>query len=496
MATGKKPADNAAREGDRVAKVIARSGYCSRRAAEALIEEGRVAVNGVKLKSPAVNVTDKDKVTIDGDRITRKEATRVWLYYKPAGLVVSESDPEGRPTVFEKFEEAGLPRVVTVGRLDINTEGLLLLTNDGGLKRVLELPSTGWTRRYRVRAHGRITQDKLDELKNGITVDKVHYGPIDATLERQQGANAWVLVSLKEGKNREVKNVLAALGLEVNRLIRLSYGPFQLNQMKLGEIEPVKMRVLKDQLSAKLIEQADLDFDAPVNPVELKKPEKINKYGRGKPRGRMDRPERAKRPERDERRDEPKKFEGPKSRVFFEDGRTEYIDKPMPKEDGDERGRGDRRGGRDDRKGGFRGKSDRGDFKRGNRDEKRGDFKGRKEGGRDNARGDWKDKSDRRGRDDRRGGRDDKRGGFKGRSEGRGRDNDKRDNRGSGGKGKTFVSANRSNDFGDKRGPNSGGPNRGGANKGRPGGGQRSGGGPRTGGKPRFSGGKGKGGSR
>ena len=195
MATGKKPADNAAREGDRVAKVIARSGYCSRRAAEALIEEGRVAVNGVKLTSPAVNVTDKDKVTIDGDRITRKEATRVWLYYKPAGLVVSESDPEGRPTVFEKFEEAGLPRVVTVGRLDINTEGLLLLTNDGGLKRVLELPSTGWTRRYRVRAHGRITQDKLDELKDGITVDKVHYGPIDATLERQQGANAWVLVS-------------------------------------------------------------------------------------------------------------------------------------------------------------------------------------------------------------------------------------------------------------------------------------------------------------
>ena len=460
MATGKKPADNAAREGDRVAKVIARSGYCSRRAAEALIEEGRVAVNGVKLTTPAVNVTDKDKVTIDGDRITRKEATRVWLYYKPAGLVVSESDPEGRPTVFEKFEEAGLPRVVTVGRLDINTEGLLLLTNDGGLKRVLELPSTGWTRRYRVRAHGRITQDKLDELKDGITVDKVHYGPIDATLERQQGANAWVLVSLKEGKNREVKNVLAALGLEVNRLIRLSYGPFQLNQMKLGEIEPVKMRVLKDQLSAKLIEQADLDFDAPVNPVELKKPEKINKYGRGKPRGRMDRPERAKRPEREERRDETKKFEGPKSRVFFEDGRTEYIDKPMPKEDRDERGRGDRRGGRDDRKGGFKfkGKSDRGDFKRGNRDEKRGDFKGR--------------------------------------SEGRGRNNDKRDNRGSGGKGKTFVSANRSNDFGDKRGPKSGGPNRGGANKGRPGGGQRSGGGPRTGGKPRFSGGKGKGGSR
>jgi 23S rRNA pseudouridine2605 synthase len=422
MATEKKPARNDVREGERIAKVIARSGYCSRRAAEQLVAEGRVTLNGKVLSTPAVNVQEKDKITIDGQPLTRKEATRMWLYYKPAGLVVSESDPEGRPTVFEKFEEAGLPRVVTVGRLDINTEGLLLLTNDGGLKRVLELPTTGWTRRYRVRAHGRITQEKLDELKDGITVDKVHYGPIEATLERQQGANAWILVALKEGKNREVKNVLAALGLDVNRLIRLSYGPFQLNQMKLGEIEAVKMRVLKDQLSQKLIDEAGLDFEAPVNPVELKKPEKVDRYGRGKPRGRVERPERARRPERVE--EAPKKPEGPKSRVFFEDGRTEYIDRPEREED---------RFDRSDRGGKFKGKRD---F-----DRRDGDRRDRKPRDGDKPRGDFKRDKPRDGDRDRNRGGDFKRGGgFKDKPRGEGRSDRRDGERGEGRK-----------SFGDKR---------------------------------------------
>ena len=247
---------------DRLAKVIARAGLCSRRDAEGWITAGRVAVNGKKVITPAFNVTDKDKIEVDGLPLAARQGTRVWLYHKPAGLVVTERDPEGRPTIFEEFEKKGLPRVLTVGRLDINTEGLLLLTNDGGLKRVLELPSTGWLRRYRVRAHGSVAQAQLDALKDGITVDGIQYGPITATLEREQGANVWLVLGLREGKNREVKNVLGSLGLEVNRLIRVSYGPFQLGDLPENGVEMVKARMLRDQLGKKLAESAGVDFES------------------------------------------------------------------------------------------------------------------------------------------------------------------------------------------------------------------------------------------
>ncbi len=255
---------NRAMSGNRLAKTMARHGLCSRRQAEQWIKDGRVRVNQEFIRTPAFNVTDTDIIEVDGTAITEKRGTRVWLYHKPAGLVVTESDPEGRPTVFEEFARRSLPRVMTVGRLDINTEGLLMLTNDGGLKRTLELPATGWLRRYRVRAHGRISQERLDKLKHGITVEGVKYGPIDAKLEREQGSNVWLIIALSEGKNREIKNVLAALGLQVNRLIRTSFGPFQLGDIPVGAIETVKARVLQDQLGQKLAKKAGVDFDAPM----------------------------------------------------------------------------------------------------------------------------------------------------------------------------------------------------------------------------------------
>jgi 23S rRNA pseudouridine2605 synthase len=248
-------------EGERLAKVIARAGLCSRRDAEDWIRNGRVAVNGTVVRTPAFNVTDKDRVAVDGEPLQLRSGTRLWLYHKPAGLVVTERDPEGRPTIFEALRESGLPRVLTIGRLDINTEGLLLLTNDGGLKRVLELPATGWLRRYRVRAFGAVTQAELDRLKPGVEIEGVRYGPIEAKLERQQGSNVWMLVGLREGKNREVKNVLGTLGLNVNRLIRVSYGPFQLGELPPGSVEAVKARVLRDQLGRKLAEEAGVDFE-------------------------------------------------------------------------------------------------------------------------------------------------------------------------------------------------------------------------------------------
>ncbi|SMQ59248.1 23S rRNA pseudouridine2605 synthase [Devosia lucknowensis] len=247
---------------DRLAKVIARAGLCSRRDAEGWIADGRISVNGKKVITPAFNVTSKDKIEVDGLPLAARQGTRVWLYNKPAGLVVTEKDPEGRPTIFEELDRKGLPRVLTVGRLDINTEGLLLLTNDGGLKRVLELPSTGWLRRYRVRAFGSVTQAQLDSLKQGVTVDGIQYGPITATLEREQGSNVWMVLGLREGKNREVKNVLGSLGLEVNRLIRISYGPFQLGELAEGAVEMVKSRMLRDQLGKKLAESAGVDFES------------------------------------------------------------------------------------------------------------------------------------------------------------------------------------------------------------------------------------------
>lgn len=248
---------------ERIAKRLARAGIASRREAETMIAAGRISVNGKVLNSPAVNVRRSDVITVDGKQLKQAERTRLWLYHKPAGLVTTNRDPEGRPTVFEALP-AEMPRVLSVGRLDINTEGLLLLTNDGGLSRVLELPSTGWLRRYRVRAHGKVTQAQLDELKNGIAVDGVFYGSIEATLEREQGANVWISIGLREGKNREVKNILGALGLTVGRLIRVSFGPFQLGDLEEGGVREIRGRILRDQLGEKLVEESGADFDAPV----------------------------------------------------------------------------------------------------------------------------------------------------------------------------------------------------------------------------------------
>jgi 23S rRNA pseudouridine2605 synthase len=254
--------DKPKKTGERIAKVLARAGLASRRDAEEWVVQGRVAVNGRVINSPALDVTANDEITVDGKPLPERERTRLFLYHKPRALMTTHADPEGRPTVFDNLPE-GLPRLISVGRLDFNTEGLLLLTNDGGLARVLELPETGWLRRYRVRAHGEVTQAQLDQLKNGIEVDGVKYGPIDATLERDQGANVWLVFAIREGKNREVRNVLAHLGLEVNRLIRVSYGPFQLGEIEEGAVDEVKTRVLREQLGEKVIAQAGADFALP-----------------------------------------------------------------------------------------------------------------------------------------------------------------------------------------------------------------------------------------
>ena len=248
----------------RIAKHLARVGLCSRREAERWIEQGRVRLNGKLLDTPAVTVSPKDRIEVDGEPLPMMERTRLWLFNKPSGQVTTNHDPEGRTTVFERLPET-LPRVLSVGRLDINTEGLLLLTNDGGLARALELPSTGWLRRYRVRAHGKVTQEQLDELENGIAVDGVLYGSIQAELERQQGTNVWLTFAMREGKNREVKKVLAALDLDVNRLIRISYGPFQLGDLESGQVREVRGKTLRDQLGAKLVRDSGANFDAPLH---------------------------------------------------------------------------------------------------------------------------------------------------------------------------------------------------------------------------------------
>jgi 23S rRNA pseudouridine2605 synthase len=235
-----------------VAKVLARAGVASRRDVERLIAAGRVALNGAVLTTPAVKVEPGDIVTVDGEPVADAEPARLFRYHKPVGLVTTHNDPKGRPTVFQALPD-GLPRLISVGRLDLNSEGLLLLTNDGGLARALEQPATGVIRRYRARAFGRTNQARLDKLKDGITVEGVHYGAIEAKLDKAKegagGANLWITVTLAEGKNREVRRVLEALGLKVNRLIRLAYGPFALGTLEPGEVEEVGPRVIREQLS-------------------------------------------------------------------------------------------------------------------------------------------------------------------------------------------------------------------------------------------------------
>jgi pseudouridine synthase len=233
--------------GERIAKVIAAAGLCSRRDAEAWIAAGRVAVNGTVLTTPAVVVGEADLVTVDGRPLPDRPVLRLWRYHKPPGLVTTHKDPEGRPTVFAHLP-AELGRLISVGRLDLTSEGLLLLTNAGSLARRLELPATGWTRRYRARAHGTIEPAALAALARGITVDGVHYGPIEARLDRAQGSNLWLTLALKEGKNREVRKVLTHLGLTVSRLIRVAYGPFQLGNLARGEVAEVSRKVLREQL--------------------------------------------------------------------------------------------------------------------------------------------------------------------------------------------------------------------------------------------------------
>ncbi len=250
----------------RIAKVIARAGLCSRRDAEAWIVEGRVAVNGAVLSSPATDVGPDDAIVVDGQPLPVAEKTRLFLFHKPRGLVTSDHDPEGRETVFGFLREhwPDGPRVVTIGRLDINTEGLLLLTNDGGLARVLELPKTGWVRRYRVRAKGETDQGALDTLRDGVSIGGIDYAGIEATLDRVQGANCWLTMGLREGKNREIKRVLEHLGLEVNRLIRLSFGPFQLLDLEQGKVDEVRTRILRDQLGERIAAEAGVTFEIEV----------------------------------------------------------------------------------------------------------------------------------------------------------------------------------------------------------------------------------------
>jgi len=243
----KEPPKDVARPGERIAKVLARAGIASRREVERMIESGRVTVNGKKISSPALNITAADKVTVDSKPVGEPEPPRVWLYHKPLGLVTTERDEKGRKTVFESLPD-NMPRVLSVGRLDINSEGLLLLTNDGEMKRKMELPSTGWLRRYRVRIKGRPTDDTLAPLRKGIVIDGERFQPMDVIIDRQQGANAWLTVAIREGKNREIRRAMDAVQLDVNRLIRISYGPFQLGNLEPGAVEEVKQRVVRDQL--------------------------------------------------------------------------------------------------------------------------------------------------------------------------------------------------------------------------------------------------------
>ncbi len=247
--------------GERIAKVLSRAGVASRREAERMIELGEVAVNGKVITSPALNVTPSDRITVRGEPVGEPEPPRLWLYYKPEGLVTSAADEKGRDTVFDHLPE-DMPRVMSVGRLDLNSEGLLLLTNDGEMKRRLELPSTGWLRKYRVRVKGNPTEPEIEPLRKGITVDGDRFQPMEVKIDRHQGANAWLTVGLREGKNREIRRAMSHIGLTVNRLIRVSYGPFRLNELKPGEVEEIKPRILREQLGL-----AETDSEAKPTPA-------------------------------------------------------------------------------------------------------------------------------------------------------------------------------------------------------------------------------------
>ncbi len=235
---------------ERIAKFMARAGVCSRREAEKLILQKRVTINGEVVESPALNVEETENIRIDGEKLPQKEMTRLWLFHKPVGLVTTHKDTHNRPTVFDNLPQ-DMPRVISVGRLDLNSEGLLLLTNNGELSRKLELPNNGWARRYKVKVHGFIDEKKLASLSNGISIDGVDYGAIKVEIENKSGTNAWLLVTLAEGKNREIRKVMKEIGLDVARLIRLSYGPFQLGALKRGEVREIPAKVLKEQFGSK-----------------------------------------------------------------------------------------------------------------------------------------------------------------------------------------------------------------------------------------------------
>lgn len=242
--------------GERIAKVIARAGLCSRRDAEGLIAQGRVELDGRTVEEPGVRVLPGQKVSVDGEPLAEAEPTRLWRFHKPKGLLTAARDPQGRPTIYDRLPH-DLPRVMPIGRLDLNSEGLLLLTNDGGLKRRLELPATAWLRRYRVRVYGRVDEKALAQLGQGVTVGGVSYGAIEARLDNQVGSNAWLTFRLREGKNREIRVICEYLGYKVNRLMRVAYGPFQLGALAEGAVEEVPPKVLREQLGTAFLESAN-----------------------------------------------------------------------------------------------------------------------------------------------------------------------------------------------------------------------------------------------
>lgn len=264
-----KPAPASKHTGERIAKVLARAGLASRREAEVMVEAGRVQVNGARIDSPALNVTPADKILVDGKPLAAPEPARLWLYHKPLGLVTTARDEKGRETVFDTLPE-GMPRVMSVGRLDINSEGLLLLTNDGELKRKLELPATGWLRKYRVRVNGRPEDRMLEPLRKGIVLEGERFQPMVVAIDRQQGANAWLTIGIREGRNREVRRAMEAVGLAVNRLIRISYGPFQLGDLTAGAVEEVRAKVLRDQLGTEAAAEIDAGSGRKPAPAQPK----------------------------------------------------------------------------------------------------------------------------------------------------------------------------------------------------------------------------------